>query len=188
MDSMIPDIRQIEKRLVGLNDRKDKVMSISREIIRLAGTSITAMHGHDYGKASADLRSAKSLISKLKAIEGGFEYNALQAHQEFVEANALSSMLKRHRIPSCRELGEGESAYLLGLLDSVGELKRSAFDAIRERREKDADAYYRLMLDIYDSTAGMRFANSLMPDFRRKQDVARMQLESVSSELIRIGR
>jgi len=40
------------------------------------------------------------------------------------------------------------------------------------------------MKGIYDSTRSMRFANSLVPDFRHKQDTARIQLENAGSEIL----
>ena len=85
------------------------------------------------------------------------------------------------------ELAFGEIAYLLGMMDLVGELKREAVDAIRERRIADAESYYGFMKGIYDSTRALRFASALVPDFRRKQDTARIQIESAAGELAAFG-
>jgi predicted translin family RNA/ssDNA-binding protein len=41
------------------------------------------------------------------------------------------------------------------------------------------------MVDIYDSTLHLRFANAVLPDFRRKQDSARIQVENTASEILR---
>ena len=42
------------------------------------------------------------------------------------------------------------------------------------------------MSDIYDSTLHMRFANSILPDFRRKQDTASIQIEGVMNEILHL--
>ena len=108
----------------------------------------------------------------------------MQAHQEYVEAIALYNILGKHSIPSKKELNEETAPYILGLMDLVGELKREAIDELRRGNNKLASRYYELMKDIYDSTLHIRFANSILPGFRKKQDVARIQLESLASELL----
>jgi translin len=179
----IPDIEKIEKHLIVLQARKDKVMEASRDVVRMAGKAITQMHAQNLAEAGAGIKKLRSRVTELKALENGFEYNSMQAHQEYVEALAFYVVLKEHRLVSLREARVAEIAYLLGLMDLVGELKREAVDAIRERRLEAADQYYDFMKSIYDSTRAMRFASALVPDFRRKQDTARIQIESVATEL-----
>lgn len=181
---MIPEMDKIEDRLIALEKRKDSVMNISRDIIRVAGKSITLMHAKEMGSAKSMLGRLKSLTKDLKKVDKGFEYNSVQAHQEYVEACALYTILNSRRIPAQRELNAGDVAYLLGLLDVVGELKREVFDRLREQDLKRAQSYYKFMTDIYDSTLHMKFASAIAPDLRKKQDVARIQIEGVSAELL----
>ena len=183
----IPDVENIEKHLIVLQARKDKVMEASRDVVRMAGKAITLMHAQNLAEAGAGIRKLSSRVTELKRLEKGFEYNSMQAHQEYVEALAFYVVLKEHRLISLRETRVAEIAYLLGLMDLVGELKREAVDAIRERRIEAADMYYDFMKSIYDSTRAMRFASALVPDFRRKQDTARIQIESVATELASFG-
>lgn len=181
---MIPDADKIEKRLLELQTRKDAVLMAASDIVRLAGRSITAMQVADKKKADALLSELKLRMSKLRKTEKGFEYHTLQSHQEYVEALVFYSIVTKHKIPSMADLGEGEAEYLLGVLDVVGELKRKAFEALRIDRLKDAEMYYDFMEEIYDSTYSMKFANSLVPDFRKKQDVARIQIEGLRGDLL----
>ncbi|MCL5008314.1 MAG: hypothetical protein M1156_00265 [Candidatus Marsarchaeota archaeon] len=181
---MINDMEKIESELLKLQETKDKVMDLSRETVRLAGKAITKIHAGDSDSVSRLLSELKNNVKKLKTIEKGFEYNSMQAHQEYVEAYALYIMVKESRVPTMKELDTDGISYLLGLLDSVGELKRHSFDYLRKNDRKSAEKCYDLMLEIYDSTVPMRFANSLVPDFRKKQDVARAQIERLSSELL----
>ncbi len=180
----VPDMRRVEKRLVELQDKKDRVIDISRDIVRLAGRSITLMHAKKLGQARSCIRQLDSLTRRLKASEAGFEYFSIPAYQEYVEAKAFYTMLKERRLASHAELRVGEIPYLLGMLDLTGELKREAIDSIRDGDIEAANAYYGFMKGIYDSTRSMRFANSLVPEFRRKQDTARIQVESTASELL----
>jgi translin len=161
-------------------------MEASRDVVRLAGKTITLMHGRKAAEAAAEMRRLRARVADLKRVEEGFEYNSLQAHQEYVEAAAFYIVMKERRLASMKELRTGEVAYLLGIMDLVGELKREAVDAIREGRMGDAEMHYGFMTSIYDSTRAMRFASALVPDFRRKQDTARIQIESVAGELATI--
>lgn len=180
----MPDMKRIEKKLVELQDRKDRVLSLSRDIVRLAGRGITLMHARKLGAAKVCIKQMGSLIKKLGNAEKGFEYFSIQARQEYVEARAFYAILKERRLVSQSELHVDEIPYLLGMMDLTGELKREAIEAIRRDEIEAANAYYALMKSIYDSTRAMRFANSLVPEFRRKQDTARIQMESAASELL----
>lgn len=185
---MIPNLSKIESKLLDLEKRRDTVMQQSRELIRLAGKTIATMHASGTNGLRPAINELKKRKSALSRSEKGFEYYALQAHQEYSEALILHTIISRKRIPSMAEIGETEVAYLLGLMDAVGELKRESIESIRKDKPEDAKSYYKLMSDIYDSTLHMRFANSVLPDFRRKQDVARIQLESVMNEMLRLSK
>ena len=185
---MIPDLKRIESKVIGLEKSRDAVMQRSRELIRTAGKAIAMMHASGPGGAKEMLKQLKKQKADLSSVERGFEYYALQAHQEYSEALILHGILSKKVIPSMASIGEAEVAYLLGLMDVVGELKREAIESLRKGKNGDAKAYYSIMADIYDSTLHMRFANSVLPDFRRKQDVARIQLESVMNEMLRLSR
>ncbi len=185
-DSMrsIPDVGRIEKRLIALQKKKDIVQELSRDAIRAAGKSITLMHAGKMKGAGSEMKRLAALILKLKKAEKGFEYFSTQAHQEYVEARAFYIILKERRLASAGELRVREIPYLLGIMDLTGELKREAIEAMRDGDTKLANEYYGFMKGIYDSTRAMRFANSLVPEFRRKQDTARIQVESTASELL----
>ena len=181
---MIPKIEEIEGELTEMQESKDKVMQASREMIRLAGKSITMMHAGNIKDAEENLKKISEMAKELKKFDSRFDYNAQQAHQEYVEALTLYHILKHGRIPSKKDAEVDSISYLLGLLDVMGELKREVFECLRKGDVKSAERYYGFMVEIHDSLLPMRFSSSMMPDFRKKQDVGRIQLESVSSELL----
>lgn len=178
------DMKRIERKLTELQNKKDSVLAVSRDMIRLAGRGITLMHAKKLGSAKRVLGRMGTLATKLKSLEPGFEYFSVQAHQEYVEASAFYTILKENRLASMGELRVAEIPYLLGMMDLVGELKRETIEAIRDNDLEAANSYYAFMKGIYDSTRAMRFASSLVPEFRRKQDTARIQVESAASEML----
>jgi translin len=178
------DVRAVEIKLLELQKRKDTVLALSRDIVRIAGKGITLMHARKLGEAVRCVAQLEKLVKKLKKAEGGLEYYSMQAHQEYVEARAFYTVVKERRLLRFSEAHVNEVPYLLGMMDLVGELKREIIEAIREKEMGDANLYYQFMKEIYDSTRAMRFANSVVPEFRRKQDSARIQLENAASELL----
>ncbi len=183
---MIPDLKRIEDKVAALENNRDNVMQASRDLIRTAGKAIALMHASGPSKASGMVAELSRLKAKLEKVEKGFEYYAVQAHQEYSEALVLYFILVQKKIPSMSTIKEREVPYLLGLMDVIGELKREAIESIRRGEPKNAKLYYAMMSDIYDSTLHMRFANSILPDFRRKQDSARIQLEGVMNEILHL--
>lgn len=188
MMQMIPDLDSIEKKVAKMESDRDSVMQVSKELIRMSGKAIAAMHAKGPNIPGSAIKGLKKAKARLGSIEKGYEYYSMQAHQEFSEAMILHHILANRKIPGMKAIGETDIPYLLGLMDVVGELKREAIESIRRRDERSAKLYYRLMSDIYDSTLHMRFANSILPDFRRKQDTARIQIESVMTEILHLGR
>jgi translin len=87
--------------------------------------------------------------------------------------------------PTYSELGMPFEPYLLGLCDLVGELRREMLEMLKKGKKKEAEKYFELMSGIYDELMPIRFSNSLLPNFRKKQDVARGQVEQARSELVR---
>ncbi|MDE1828439.1 MAG: hypothetical protein KGH65_04735 [Candidatus Micrarchaeota archaeon] len=183
---MIPEIKKITKSLETLQARQDKVMSLSRAIVRLAGESISNMHAKRHAEAKRQLARLKAMIGEMRKIEEGFEYYSMQSHQEYVEAAMLYSIIANGTVPGPKEMGENSVNYMLGVMDTMGELKRECFEEMRSGNINKAQGYFRIMQGIYDTTLHIRFANSILPNFRRKQDVARIQLESTGSELLRL--
>lgn len=182
--SVIEEIGKIEKDILGLEERRDAVMALSRMIIRSAGKMITAVHAGNNAACSKEASLLVVAMKRMRKIEKGLEFYSLQAHQEYVEAFSFMIMVRERRIPRMAELDEGSVSYLLGLMDTVGELKREIFDQLRKGKRDSALAYFEIMEEIYDSSLPLRFPNSIMPDFRKKQDVARIQIEGLMPEIL----
>ncbi len=69
-------------------------------------------------------------------------------------------------------------------MDVMGELKREILEELRRGNLKKAENYFNKMRLIYDDTRSLRFAEAVLNGFRRKQDTARIQVESAGSEIL----
>jgi translin len=183
-DPLDSEIRKMSGLLSKKQKTFDSVMNISRDMIRLAGESITMLHNDERGAALKKIKDIGAKARAMQKIDSEFRYNSLQAYQEYAEAFCFYSIKTRRKLPKLSEVGVPYEAYLLGLMDTVGELKREVLESLRSNDIKTAEWYLEVMKKIYDSTRSVRFAEAVLSGFRRKQDVARIQIEGAGSEIL----
>jgi translin len=184
MKNLNNDVERIAGHLTEKQDTFDRAMQLSREIIRAAGQSITFLHNGETKKAKDALKSMREKVKSLKAIDSRFRYNTQQAYQEYVEAEIFYSIKAGEGLPRLSELEVEPEEYLLGIMDVVGELKREILESLRAGNIKAAESYLDIMKSIYDDTRSVRFAEAVLPGFRKKQDVARIQIENAGSDIL----
>jgi translin len=184
MNELDNDVEEISSFLTKKQADFDKIMQLSREIIRDAGQTITLMHNNDNKSAEARLKEMTKKVNMLQGIDQLFKYNTLQAYQEYAEAFIFMNIKMKKKIPKIKEVKVDNDAYLMGLMDVEGELKREILEALRIQKIKEAEWYFDIMKQIYDSTRRLRFAEAVLGGFRKKQDVARIQIENAGSEIL----
>jgi translin len=183
MAGLESEISAISKSLTLKQKRFDLVMEKSRELVRLSGVIITKLHNDDISGAEKGLVQAKKLSKELSDYPE-FDYNTRQSQQEYSEARIFHAIRTSGRIPSRTAVGVDGEAYLMGMMDVFGELKREIIGELSKGNVKSARSYHRIMVEMFDSTRSVRFAEAVLQGFRRKQDVARIQMESSASELL----
>ncbi len=184
MGSLGNDVETISKYLTGKQKSFDEVMALVRNVVRNSAQAITLLHNNESEKASKIVKTSSGMVENLKKFDHAFDYHAKQAYQEYAEAKIFLNIKMHHEILSYKETGVDQESYLMGLMDVVGELKREILESLSENKLRDAEAYFKSMREIYDSTRSVRFAEAVLNGFRRKQDVARMQIESAGSEIL----
>ncbi len=178
-------IKKIEKTLMNKENELDAVLSKNRIVVRSCSNSIKAIHSGNMKEAKKHLKEAEEGLSKIRKYEKKFPAQLNHVLQEYAEAKIVLSAVEKGKIPSFDELKVGEIPYLNGLLDATGELKREMYESLRHGKKKKAEKYFEMMEMIYDELLPLRFSNSVLPEFRRKQDVARHQIEQARGELLR---
>jgi len=178
VEKIISDLKKKEKS-------QDAIIPLSREAVRGCSRSIKAIHSDDLEKAGEELKKVEELMKKIKKHEKGFENIASTANQEYCEAKLLMAVIRKKSLPGHKELGIPYTTYLNGLCDLVGELRREMLESLKKGNREAAEYYFDIANGVYKSLMPIRFSNSLLPGFRRKQDVARVQLEQARSELLR---
>jgi translin len=178
------EIKSVSKYLTEKQKDFDSVMTLVRDTVRNSAQTITMLHNNEIASASKMLNSAAKHVSTLKKFDSVFGYHSKQAYQEYAEAKIFFEIKLHRLIPTYAKVGVDQESYLMGLMDVMGELKREILESLRESKLKEAEEYFKIMRTIYDSTRSVRFAEAVLNGFRRKQDVARIQVESAGSELL----
>jgi translin len=186
-------IENIREELDALDEARDEAQVILRDLHKLSSEAVYEVHRGNLEEAREKLDEAAELVSELHDLLGdfpellrtGFAENHLQ---EYAEAEILYSIVKDRKAPSLEEINVSPRAYLLGLLDAVGELRRIVVDALREGDLDRAEEFLNVMEEIYSLTMTFDYPRAVVPNLKRKQDVARSLLERTRSEVTIAGK
>jgi len=171
-------LREIEGQLSLQLNRREKLLKESRDVISAGSRAIINVHNRKMSEASKEIEHARNLLSELrKEGEGSLSRYLVSPESEFVEASAVYALVSGKQIPRRKSLGASPDAYLLGLLDTVGELKRLTLDSIMNGDMKRARRYFEEMESLYSACSPLAVYDHVANGARRKIDVARMLVE-----------
>lgn len=182
------DRTRIQTSLEKLDLAREDLLKHVREAIRLSGWSIIQTHRDQFDEAEASLRRVEEILGKIDdiltkcpALQGAG--NSPVAYQEYVEGKLLLHLTRDGRLPSLKEMKVDAAAYVLGVLDFVGELRRSTLNHLRRGELEGAEEKFSLMEDIYEDLAALDHA-TIIPTFRKKMDNARRVIESTRGDVV----
>jgi translin len=168
---------------------REKALHASREIIRYCANSIRAIHRHEQANADKLLGSARSLLKELshdvlhqnkEMANAGFVHDA---QKEFAEASCTIAIVSGKGLPQPETLGVSYAAYLNGLGEAVGELRRYILDSLRRNDLTRCEELLAIMDDIYSMLITMDFPDGITYGLRRTSDAVRGILERTRGDL-----
>ena len=173
-------LEEIDKTLKDVQDRREKLIKGTRDVVMLCSKSIVAMHHSELEDAKSKMDQAKTMLEEFRkyARQDLYRYITV-AEQELVEAYALKSVMDNKSMPSMKELDVTGESYLTGLLDCVGEIKRLVYDRMRSGKGKDAEKLFATMEEIYNAIYPFAVYDNIVSGLRKKLDVARMLIEDI---------
>jgi translin len=178
-------VESIETELDEKDHIREVALKSSRAVVRLAGSILKGMHREEDQKAAlADLRDEVSRLNSLVAehpdlANAGYVEAALQ---EYAEVAIVLSLLEVDDVPSPQEIGIRSVPFLLGLGDTVGELRRFCLDALKRGDIKRANHFLDRMEDLSHALMRFDYPDAIVA-VRKKQDVARSLLEKTRGEV-----
>lgn len=170
------------------NAVRDRTLTRSRELIRYCANSIRATHRGDDAQAQTLLRAARDVAAQMLAETrpyndidcAGYTQDALK---ELAEAYLTRAIIQGEPLPTPEELEVEYAAYLNGLAEAAGELRRFALDALRRGQVQRAEKILGAMDDIYSVLITVDFPGALTGGLRRSTDMVRGVLERTRGDV-----
>jgi translin len=167
---------------------REKALRSSRDAVRYCSAAIRAVHRGEFDEARERLSFARELLKELdetlkehqEFIYTGFVYTA---QKEYAEGCATLGLISEDTLPDPEELGIGYAAYLNGLGETVGELRRHILDFIRKGNIARCEELLEAMDDIYGVLVTMDFPDAMTGGLRRTTDSVRGILERTRGDL-----
>ncbi|MGD1055635.1 MAG: RNA-binding protein [Nitrososphaerales archaeon] len=182
MEEVRRSIKDLEVHFSDQLERRDRLLKESRDVITSSSRAIISVHQGKMKDAARELSEARTILSSLKKSGGGpVSRYLISPETEYVEASVVFALAQGKTIPSRESLVASPEAYLLGLLDVVGELKRLVLDSIMRGKMARAKGYFAVMENLYSVCSPMAVYDHVVNGTRRKIDVARMLVEDTRS-------
>jgi translin len=180
--------RRIKKDFDAKNATREEVLKLCRSLVQTSSYVIRSVHRGDMKEASRLLEQASALSDRIAGMTrdhpevytAGFVHDA---QKEFAEACITHAVLSGRGIPEPEEIRVEYPAYLNGMGEAVGELRRAILDLIREGHLERSDELLSCMDDIYYLLVSFDYPDAITGNLRRTTDMARGILERTRGDL-----
>ncbi len=167
---------------------RERALPKSRAAIRHCANSIRATHRQEFRLAEELMMQAALLLNEMASdlrdhqdiYYAGFVQDA---QKEYAEAVTFAALTQHRSLPLPDELSISYAAYLNGLGEAVGELRRYVLDQLRHGNYHDCEVFLRYMDDIYALLISVDFPDAITGGLRRTTDAARGILEKTRGDL-----
>jgi translin len=178
----------LRARLEAKHDARERALRESRHAIRCSANAIRATHRDEYEKAltllneaDAALRAARAACADQPEVEfAGF---IVDAQKEYAEARTTFAIVTGQPLPGPEDLDMRDAAWLNGLAETVGELRRHLLDVLRSSRLERCEELLEAMDDIYALLITIDFPEGITGGLRRATDIARSIIERTRGDL-----
>jgi translin len=177
-------LKSIHDELQSIESRREHLIKESRDIVILCSQSIISLHQGNIQESQLKLDKAKNLYLSLKAVaQDDLSRYLSMSEQELVEANLLMNIVKNESLIGIDDIGVSSQAYLFGILDCIGEIKRMVYDMVRYGKYDKAESLFIVMQDIYSDIYPFSIYDNIVNGIRKKLDLSKILIEN-TRELI----
>jgi len=182
MDNLHQTIAAILDELETKNAVRDATLARSRTLIRHCANSIRAVHRGEFADAEDLLQAARDVAAEMvrdlaaypDIYFAGYTQDALK---ELAEAHITYAIIANKPVPTPRELAVEPAAYLNGIGEAAGELRRFVLDCIRRGQVAEGERALEAMDVIYSHLATVDYPDAITGGLRRTTDMVRGVLE-----------
>ncbi len=170
------------------DEAREKALRSCRQVIRYSADAIRALHRQERNRAKQLLDSAHQLVRELnldlaghgRLLHSGFVHDA---QKELAEGYITLALIAGEDLPKPRALDVSNAAYLDGLGESVGELRRYVLDSLRRGDFSRCEDLLSIMEEMYRVLMAMDFPELLAHGLRRTTDNIRGIIERTRGDL-----
>lgn len=181
-------VEPVRQRFVVRHRAREAAYGASRDAVRAAANAIRAIHRGEDDRASALISESRGALDAAMSavadhpdvLHGGFIQDAAKEHAEAVVTTAV---VRGDGWPTAEEVGVDDASWLLGLAESVGELRRRCLDEIRAEHLEEAERLLGLMDEVLAALATIDVPDALTRGLRRAADAARAITERTRGDL-----
>jgi translin len=178
---------RVRDRLAAVHRAREAALPFSRDATRLSANAIRAIHRGDVAAARALLSESRARNDAAVAAArdvpevryAGFIHDALK---EYAEAALTIALVLGERLPGPEELAVDDTAWLNGMGETVGELRRALLDRLRRGEIEPCERLLAVMDDLYSVLVTIDFPDAITAGLRRTTDVARGILEKTRGD------
>jgi len=192
-DNLDSIAEQLRLTLSAKDTAREKALPLCRGTIRQCSIAIRSVHRQEFARAAELLQSARDLLTE--AEQAVAPYSELSntgfvrdAQKELAEGRITLALVTGKQIPPPDELGVGAAAYLNGMGEAAGELRRYLLDSMRKGDLSRGEELLSAMDDIYNILVTMDFPDALTAGLRRTTDMVRGVTERTRSDLTLVMR
>lgn len=188
MNDLQTIIQLVNQDFLAKTEVRDKTLNRSRELVRHCANAIRATHRGDVAEADELLATANAVAAEMIAeanvfpdiYHAGYTQDALK---ELAEAYLTQALIAQKPLPTPQDLKVESAAYMNGLAEAVGELRRYALDSLRRGDIANGERVLDLMDEIYVGLISVDFPAVITRDLRRTTDIARSILERTRGDV-----
>ena len=167
---------------------REGALRAARALIQASARSIREAHRGELAEAEARLEAARAAADAgFGALAGhpdiehaGFVHDA---QKEYAEARLTLALIAGAPLPAPEALGVSAAAWLNGLAEAAGELRRVILDRLRQGEFEGCEALLDAMDDIYALLVTIDFPDAMTGGLRRTTDQTRGILERTRGDL-----
>lgn len=188
MSNLQAIIQKVNEDFTEKSGVRDQTLTRSRELIKHCANTIRAVHRQEIKEAARLLAIAddiaEDMVSTARVFPdiyfAGYTQDALK---ELAEAHLTRAFIFELALPSPESLNIEDAAYVNGLAETVGELRRYSLDSLRRGDVKTSEKMLDLMDEVYTYLITIDFPSAITRDLRRKTDIARSILERTRGDV-----
>ncbi len=170
------------------NRARERALPLCRQMIQNSGNAIRSAHRQDPEGARQLLDANRQLNGQLSAAvaesdeirQAGFLHDA---QKEYAEACITFALIQGTPVPEAAHLDIPMPAYLNGLGESIGEMRRFILDSLRRGETSRCEELLDTMDDIYGVLMAMDYPDTVTHGLRRNSDAARGLIERTRGDL-----